>query len=516
MGGRKKRERSEARAESSPPRPEKQRLRGIVRARGDDPVVVRLAELEHDGATRPAPPLTRTFDLEVDGALVAVTVASDVRAVPFAERRERWEELEHEPTCAPFREDAPAPHAKVKLRSFELRDGDAIELWGATESAPTAAGFREAAERRVAVIDATLIGRGDEGAKRIDELEAEERERNQPSFAHRKPLPRLRALELASIVVCALAALAILFVPTAASRWDAVVTLALVLAVVVPGALLTAPHARFEHCGGAGPTTPIRELPYIIVFSIGWLPAMFVFVDLQSDEEGPFNHAPVSAWGGGLVLLGTAAWYAWASRREARLVRAMLAAPKQPIPWEHNRWGAVEGTVATGTVKYETKAATYSLFEETFNDGSGGNLRAWTAQGGPFVLDAGEATVRVNAAKCDWGTTIRWGRTGKSVSSDHPREVREVGLIPVGARVLVVGRVKVSDAMAEIVSTGAETLLLFATDGRTDPGSARAILEGLRLRRTAVIGIVVVAALALFALGASGLLGTIHSGSGGD
>ncbi len=89
-------------------------------------------------------------------------------------------------------------------------------------------------------------------------------------------------------------------------------------------------------------------------------------------------------------------------------------------------------------------------------------------------------------------------------------------MIPVGARVLVVGRVKVSDAMAEIVSTGAETLLLFATEGRTGPGAARAVLQALRLRRAAVIGIGVVAALALFALAGSGMLGIVHSSPGGD
>lgn len=159
---------------------EKKRLRGIVRARPEagDPgggrtEVFRHTELEIDGTPRIAPQLRRPFDLEVDGELVAVDFSMDVEPVPLHVVKERWEDVENDPGCAPFREDAPAPHTKVKLSSFVLVDGDAIEIWGPTESSAGAAGFRESATREIASIDARVLGRGAEGTERIDELEKE-------------------------------------------------------------------------------------------------------------------------------------------------------------------------------------------------------------------------------------------------------------------------------------------------------------------------------------------------------
>lgn len=85
-------------------------------------------------------------------------------------------------------------------------------------------------------------------------------------------------------------------------------------------------------------------------------------------------------------------------------------------------------------------------------------------------------------------------------------------MMPVGGRVLVVGRIKVKDGMAELVSTGKETLLLYATQAE----SPRSVLRGQLATRAAIIGLVLLLGLTELAVVATGVFGTIHSGSGGD
>ncbi|CAN5399550.1 hypothetical protein BH09MYX1_BH09MYX1_55060 [soil metagenome] len=240
----------------------------------------------------------------------------------------------------------------------------------------------------------------------------------------------------------------------------------------------------------------------------------FAFVDLGGDDLGPFNHSPIIVPGCAFGLVVIAIYLGWATRREARLARAMLDAAPHVIPWEHNTWGATEGTIASGSKSLEIEAAAFSLFEETYNDGSGGNHEAWTSEGGPFVLDAdGIATMRVQAAKAEWGTTARWEKPGRpKATADRPKVVRAVGVLPVGGRVLVVGRVKVQDGMAEMTSTGAESLLLFATEH----GSPRTVLRALLRQRALIVLALVLLATAELGLFLSGALGVTHSGSGGD
>ena len=491
------------------------KLRGVVRAHGADPVVLRLAELEVDGATRFAPQIRLGFDLETDaGKRIAVSLPVDVEAAPLVERKAQWEDIEADEEAAPFREDAPAPHVKVRLRTFVLRDGDVVHLWGHAARAMGSASFRDQAEQEIVSIEVVACGTGEEGAAKIDELEKQEAERQRPPGQKRLPLARVGKLETTLLGVVAVGALALPFLGRAAARNDVYGIIALVAGCVPPSLFLFSKRFRFHREDAKDPSFEDRRgvivgiaLVFVALFG------SFAAIDLSGDDEGPFNHAPIVVTASGVCAIALAFYFAWATRREARIARAMLAAPMQPIPWEHNKWGATEGSIATGSKKHEIEAAAFSLFDETWSDGSGGNGHVWSTEAGPFVLDAdGTATVRVQATKADWGTTVRWRKDGPPVTKEHRKELREVALMPVGGRVLVVGRIKVRDGMAELVSTGNETLLLYTTQGE----SPRAVLRGQLVTRAAIIGLVLLLGLTELAVVATGVFGTIHSGSGGD
>ncbi len=492
------------------------KLTGIVRAHGrGDPVVLRLAELEIDGATRFAPQIRNGFDLECDGGRrVAVSFPVDVEAVPLVERKDRWEDLENDEGAAPFREEAPAPHVKVRLRTFVLRDGDSVHVWGHPARAMGSASFRDQAEHEIVSVEVVTCGTGEEGAARIALLEEEENERQQPPKHERLPLPRVGKIEMAFMAIVAVGALSVPFLRSAAARNDTFAIVAFVTACILPGLFLFSKRFRFHRDDVKDPAFENRRgVIFGAAFAFVTMLGAFVAIDLSGDEDGPFNHSPILFTASGICSIALALYFAWATRREARIARTMLAAPKHSIPWEHDKWGATEGFIATGSKKYEVEAAAYSLFDETWSDGSGGNAHAWSSETGPFVLDAdGSATVRVRPAKADWGTTVRWRKKGPVVTKDHPKESREVAMMPVGGRVLVVGRIKVKDGMAELVSTGKETLLLYATQAE----SPRSVLRGQLATRAAIIGLVLLLGLTELAVVATGVFGTIHSGSGGD
>ncbi len=492
------------------------RLHGVVRARDGGPIVLRTAVLEiGDDAPRKTPQLQRGFDLEtIDGKRIAVTFTAPVETVPLVERKDRWEDLEDDEDAAPFREDAPAPHVKVLLRSFSLRDGDEVDLWGRTSYAMGSASFRAGATHEIASIELLACGKGEEGARHVAELEAKEEERRRPKETPRLPLRRVSVMDWILLATAGVGALSLPFLKPAA-RWDVHAITLLLLGSVLPSVFLGTKRLHFDRQNPTG--TPLEK--HRIGFgAVGLVfactAAMFPFIDMSGDEEGPFNHAPIVAIGAGASLLLMAGYLFVITYRDTRIAQALLDAPPHALPWEHNKWGATEGTIATGSKRYEAKAAAFSLFEETFEEGSGGNPQAWNSDAGPFVLDAdGKATVQVDATKAEWGTTVRWRIDGRRVTREHKKATREAALMPVGGRVLVAGRVKVRDGMAEIENTGKESLLLYSTAPGEQP---RKILRTELVARAAIVILLVAFGVGLVVAAATGTLGAIHSGQGGD
>lgn len=123
-------------------------LVGTVRGDG---IVIGYSRVSAPGYEREAVYAHQFFELELDDSTV-VSVEVNPRDLWVSKRlaRERkrpWSKLADEPACAPFQDDAPAPHVEVTLHDSAIRAGDHIEVvgeWG--RSFGEGASHREAPE----------------------------------------------------------------------------------------------------------------------------------------------------------------------------------------------------------------------------------------------------------------------------------------------------------------------------------------------------------------------------------
>ncbi|MDB4993249.1 MAG: hypothetical protein JWM74_681 [Myxococcaceae bacterium] len=503
------------------------RLRGIVRGERKGEVQLLRASLE----LPPAPPtrgdVSHDFDLELDdGARVAIDASSGLTVVPERTQRATWGALENEIAAAPFRESAPGPHLTVTLKSAAATDGDVVEVYGeATEHSFEDAGAttRDAPKQRVSRLRAIIVGVGPDARAALDaaiglRAKAEATAAARTADALRDASQRSEAPRPRGHLAWFAAAGVVIAVAVAIPLSPLTVDLLACAMGLVASALYFWWRTRAPNLyegdvrilksmlDGGGILVPLvaagmATLPAIVA---DFPPNHLAYRSRAISDSGwitNWSEASVVCWAAYIACLGVAVHLA--SRRSARILSTLLAAPAHPEPPFAKTWGSTMGTVADPTpVELDGEAlAVAAIAEEEVQ--TSGSYFDFTAdrilREGSFFVEGAAGTFEVHPARAIWGSAVQ-RIPSKTPPDERQMQAVRADVIPIGGRVLVAGRASRANGErhGSIDATGPESLVFYAGPAGSDP---RAFVSSALRRRSTTIAVL---ALMTFGLAAGG------------
>lgn len=450
------------------------RFRGVVAgAEGAVPVADAVLVLSGSDPVALAP--REPFDLVLaDGDRLRVEPAAGADLQMFGPERSlrgKWAELDGEPLARLFRDRAPGPHVTAKLAGRCFAVGDTIEVVAEVtehEAVDGPAAPREAPLRRVSAVRAVAIAFGDDASRKIDELCRQElRALSRAAMPERRPFEWKRWVVVALVV----GALGVLAVAMISSRVVVVDVLSLLAAVGVGGYEAFDETAQLPVFRAATERRlhPDRVwagvLSVLLVVGAAVTTLVHVVAALSDEPVGHPLVAPLAAAG---ALVVSAIALLASTRYSARLAALFLTAPPHGGGAADGAWGLASGVVRDPTPLTTTKVPTAMAFAK-----SGGD---WVlATEGTFFVDTDAGPIEVDPRGALWASRIvEVGTEGEERTAEE--------IVPIGAQVAVVGRVKRGpDGGALLASTGPESLLLLATPADAPP--LELIRRSVRARR---------------------------------
>src|SRR5581483_3358545 len=388
---------------------------------------------------------------------ITIEIAENVKFLPEEDPvRGAWEDLRNDPRAVPFRNSAPGPHVRCVLSGTLLRNGDPVAVAGKPVSEEMSGGGpRSAAEKKVTHARATVIAIGSNAIELLDE---DQRPPPEPGIRPLGvPVKTVMFFFAAAIALGSIAA-SITYSP-AMLDFGAYAALALALGMWFVATRLLVFRGR----GGrvhARPFGPAAHVPFAgtAFFFVGMIALGDWPGHMLEGRQQNASHIVLGTVGcvAGLYLVGLlrSGW------RSVRLARTLLAAPRGKT----DGWASFEGTMRAS----RTKAAVFSLLEETWREGSGSNPKNERNHAEPFVLE-GERELRVAPSDGACWATDHGFKVKDRATGVEKNVVLERWEIRPGARVLAAGYVQ----DGEMKATGAESLVLFASESGNPRASLR-------------------------------------------
>ncbi len=443
-----------------------------------------------------------------DGTSVAVLVTPSRLGLDGKAKRETWGDVAATPLARQFDDVAPGDHVEVELGGWSLDAGTRVVVRGAVkERALVGGGPRDAATaqpsrieaHRLAVVDgddATAIAALDRAD--LDAAIAKAASVPAPPAPApvpeppRPPVPWKWGLWITLGMGAVFLGVAVLVwkplgaqlqryhLPWSlllASTGGLLVLLALVLALSRPPfecAVSGGSRSTFHPTWAIGKAFGVIVSSYAGALLMVTAPAVSVTADARWAASAV---VPLPLTG-----LGFAIWLFVKTRRHLRLARTLWTAPRQPDPLVDGKWGRLRGIVRspdkpplTGEVSYRQRSRNYTYTSRN-QDGSS-SLQSgtkWWKVGvpdhpslGAMRIESGSRTIDI-AGEAWWGAPLTY-----QVTSADDEVFATRAAIADGDEVVVLGRVRVADGVAQIRATGAESLLVFSTPAALGALTAR-------------------------------------------
>lgn len=481
-------------------------ITGVVRGPGG-PVALDVT-LEAKKKTHRAEPVRSTFVLETDEGEVEIRTSEDTELVPEEKQSGTWGSLASSPLARAVRDRAPGDHVKVSLRGVVVASGDRVTVRGEVVDRERSDAYRGGPTGRVTVLQATLIGCGDDGAEVIAERDREAAKRASEAV-ERPAAPRPKKepsppLALDTAVVLGVAGVALVGVMgsmvavDAGPRWVRPLALTLGIAALTL-AIFTWRRRRWLPVFRESRKSRGQGLPWAVSgFAFTYEATLAIGLGLtlfQLLGAGLASGAVLMALVPCVGTLVAAIWLAVVDRGSARVLRLLLTSRRAGA--RDGSWGLYEGTLREGSLSATRRFVSRSSTRtESYKDSSG-NMQTrevtrswyeWNESSGGTSAGALELANGVRVSLDLRGAT--WASTSREVTLGDEPSYREDAKS--GHRVLVLGRItQEGDALA-IRATGPESLVLLATGEHDAPRAA-----ALRLWAAHWTGVIALVAIAL-------------------
>ena len=410
-----------------------------------------------------------------DGSAVDVDLPEkpDDLCLPNTKISSRWSKLETRDESTPFRSHAPGPDVLGVIEGFVLRAGDDVIVYGDVLErafAEHTEGMRSTPGKRVSHVRARMVAAGTDAAHRFaTEFAKRFPPVERPAISRVDPF-RVLARLCGFMLIVALAILAWVAIGTdyVAVRFNAIIT-SLVIAASYVFALVGAGHPRFgagqERSGGLTPEDASRWIGTAVILLTLLL---FSGIELLADARAANTGVRMIAFFDAIYVAALIGWHPFLARAGRRDVALLLDAPPFDGRFEKGRWGRAVGTVRDSTpITVQGEEAALAR-EHDITDVPGSDpdiVKSTFHNRETFLLEASDAIFEIVPDGALWASSER------DVTSLEKGHRIERELVPLGARLVVAGRIdRTSEGLPLLLrAKGERSLIFFATRADRDP-----------------------------------------------